>query len=534
MKSVPRHVHGPDGEWVSRRQAIRRAAGLALMDAAVAAGKKRDGPLLPDRLLCDAYDKAASQNVLAAVNPRIFPGYFSVCADGRGFGYGNTYPSLDGHQLTDALLWLDQTDVAKAHWDYVRGFQRGDGSLPLAILPRDAGKNIGPAGYTAPVASNGGLYRHWVPGNPLAALASPTYIQNADVIFRRTLDHGWLAAQIASVNLAADFLASLTTEQGAVKGGGYYVERPARLDSDGVTQPHAVDAFRRAAALNRVVGDLASAGRYERIAQRIERNFIETFWVKDHFAEYLHPEHGLIDRHGLTDTNWAALAWGVATPEQVSALWPKMQRETRFYYGGMPAGIATEPALYEAWEFPYPDKMDLASMGRVWYLECQARARAGDADGLIESIRRVCRAGRENGYYWRERYGEKGGYGAEKYCEYPANLIRIVQRFLLGVDLRLDGSVALAPTAPAEFWQRGFGQTLSWRGRILEYRMTRDRMAGSYAGGSPQSLAVRFGVSGRVRARLNGRSVPCENDDGMYRVTLPASSENRPCRFVIA
>ena len=28
----------------------------------------------------------------------------TVCADGRGFGYGNSYPSLDGHQLTDALI----------------------------------------------------------------------------------------------------------------------------------------------------------------------------------------------------------------------------------------------------------------------------------------------------------------------------------------------------------------------------------------------------------------------------------------------
>src|ERR1019366_7885559 len=105
MRNVPRIIHRPDGERVSRRDAIRRGAGLTLMAAATAAGKRRNAPLLPDRLICDAYEKAAEQNIMAAVNPRIFPGYFSVCADGRGFGYGNTYPSLDGHQLTDALLW---------------------------------------------------------------------------------------------------------------------------------------------------------------------------------------------------------------------------------------------------------------------------------------------------------------------------------------------------------------------------------------------------------------------------------------------
>jgi hypothetical protein len=53
-------------------------------------------PWIPDELVAEAYQKAASQNILAAVNPMVFPGYFSVCADGQGFGYGNTYPSLDG------------------------------------------------------------------------------------------------------------------------------------------------------------------------------------------------------------------------------------------------------------------------------------------------------------------------------------------------------------------------------------------------------------------------------------------------------
>ena len=94
--------------------------------------------------------------------------------------------------MTDALFWLGQVDVAKANWDYVRSFQRADGCLPLAILPSQAGKDIGPRGYPGIVAPNGGLYRHWIPGNPLAALASTTYIQNADAIFRRTLDRRWL------------------------------------------------------------------------------------------------------------------------------------------------------------------------------------------------------------------------------------------------------------------------------------------------------------------------------------------------------
>lgn len=460
---------------------------------------------LPDGWLAEAYERAARQNVLAAVNERVFPGYFSVCADGRGFGYGNSYPSLDGHQMSDALLWLGQSETVRLNWEYVRRFQREDGNLPLAIFPAQAGKTVGPAGYTTTIDANGGLYRHWVPGNPLAALASPTYVQNADVYYRRTLDRGWLREQMGSVNRAMEFLETLVTAEGAVRGGGYYVERPTRLDCDGVTQPHAMDAFRRAAALNRVCGDAGRAARMERTAERIRRHFVGSFWRGDRFAEYRHPERGLVTSHGYTDADWAALALGAATRAQAQVVWAKVRGEERFRYGGMPTGIATEPEKYEAWEFAYPDRMDLAAMGRVWYLECAARARMGDAAGLLESVRRVCEAGRASGYYWRERYNAKGGYGAEKYCEYPANLIRVVQRFLLGVEFGLEGSVVMSPVVTAEYEERGYGQRLEWRGRALEYRVRRGRIEGRYEGEGPQRLVVRR--RGREREfRLRSRA----------------------------
>jgi hypothetical protein len=524
---------------MTRRGVLRLGAGLAW--ATTASGQAESSPapirtpVLPDALIVEAYQNAARLNVLAAVNPQVFPGYWSVCADGRGFGYGNTYPSLDGHQLTDALLWLGQAETVKANWDYVRRFQRPDGCLPLAILPAQAGKDIGPKGYPGVVAANGGLYTHWVPGNPLAALASPTFIQNADVIFRHTQDRRWLASQIASVNLAAEYLASLTSEQGAVRGGGYYVERPARLDYDGVTQSHAVDAFRRVAALNGLLGNRKTAVRYADLATRIRQAFVTRFWLQDHFAEYEHPERGLIASHGLTDSDWSALAMDVATPQQRDTLWPRLKDEKRFYYGGMPTGIATEPAAYEAWEFNYTDRMDVAAMGRVWYVESAARARMGDGEGLVEALRRVCQVGREGGYYWRERYNAQGGYGAQKYCEYPANLIRIVQRLLLGVDFGLDGTLALAPCAPAEYWERGFGQSLAWRGRQLDYRMDRERVSGTYAGSTPQKVAVRLPGSRRARpaqVRVGGR-LRHVDDSGRFELALPAAPRKNPCAFEI-
>jgi hypothetical protein len=374
----------------------------------------------------------------------------------------------------------------------------------------------------------------------------------------------------------------LTSEQGAVKGAGYYVERPTRIESDGVAQCHAVDAFRRVAALNRTlgveaaakgrpnndfpisVGDSprptygrcpaarksgqspscfsAAAKRYEELAERIRQHFVIRFWVKDHFAEYLHPQRGLISSHGLTDVDWAALALGVATPEQQAILWPQLKDEPRFHYGGMPTGIATLPETYEDWEFSHPDRHDLAAMGRVWYLEARARARMGDAEGLLAGIRKVCQVGRRSGYFWRERYhlDGQGGVtpaGAERYCEYPANLIRIVQRFLLGVELRLDGSLVLAPTATTEFWDRGFGQTLAWRDRTLQYRMQRDRVTGAYAGGSPQRLGLRWTpttTGAKVQVLIDGRPAASRSDNGLIFLTLPAADPRQPCPFEIS
>lgn len=490
---------------------------------------------IPASQITEAYKNAAQKNLLAAVNPKLFPGYWSVCADGQGFGFGNTYPSLDGHQMTDALLWLGQIDVVKANWDYVKGFQKPNGQLPLAILPDSAGQKIGPPSCQSQVDANGGLYRHWVPGDPLRALASPTYIQNADSIFRFTQDRAWLLEQLPSINLAADFLASLTTADGAVKGAGYYIERPTRVEFDGVTQCHAVDAFRRVAALNEIAGDDKSARKYRQIAERIETHFRNRFWLKDHFVEYIHPERGLISNHGLTDVDWCAIATGVASAEQIALLWPRLKDEKQFYYGGMPTGIATLPKTYEAWESTYSDTMDLAAMGRVWYLEAWARARMGDGQGLIESIRRVCQTGREHDYYWRERYNDDGGYGAEKYCEYPANLIRIVQSFLLGVEMRLDGTIVLSPTVPDDFWKQGFGETLVWRERRLQYRMQRGQITGTYSG-SRQRLGVKLSTDVRetpVRISIDGREVSAEYEGDLVFVTLPETSPEQVYRFEI-
>jgi len=111
-----------------------------------------------------------------------------------------------------------------------------------------------------------------------------------------------------------------------------------------------------------------------------------------------------------------------------------------------------------------------------------------------------------------------------------------VQRFLLGVELRHDGSIVLAPTATEEFWQQGFGQTLKWRDCTLRYRTQRHRIAGTYTGGGPLRLGVRLapGVEDSPpRAIVEGRPAPIARDKATFFITLPPARADQPARFDI-
>lgn len=389
-----------------------------------------------DADLAEAYCACADRNVLAALNPKIFFGYFSVCADPtQGHGHNTTYPGLDWGQSAEALLWLGRRAEVLASWDYVKSFLRDDGLIPFAINPDQAGTTVWvdlptyQQKFPLVIEPNGGIYKHWFPGNPLFALANTTVIQMADAIHRHTGDDAWLAAQRPYLRAVTDWLLKQLPASGLIPGGGFYLERPSRLDHDGVTQCYVAHSLRIAA---RLTGDPAPAA----VADRIAAAFHANFWAGDHCVEYIHPEHGAISRHGFTDVDWAAIATGLLSPERIAIVWPKIRAHPDFLYDGIPTGIATLPETYENWEMQNLDRHDLAAMGRVWYLEAWARSVMGDRDGLLASLRAVAAVGRANNWSWRERYysartGDLGSYRINTYCEYPANFIRIVHRFLL-------------------------------------------------------------------------------------------------------
>ncbi len=428
----------------------------------------------PQGWLNTVYKHSAEKNVLAALNPKVFFGYFSVCADGQGFGYGNTYPSLDGHQLSHALLFLGRVDEVLANWEYVKRWQNPNGQMPIMID-----------------ANGKGLYVHWVPGDPLRALGATTLAHNAYAIYTHTLDDNWLRGNLECINKSAGFLESLMTPEGRVGGAGYYIEVPTRIEWDGITQCYAVDAFQKTADLNAKLGEEQERAHWTELAERIRANFQREFWRGDHCVEYIHPERGPIDKHGLTDVDWAAIAVGMLPKEQEENLWERIKNEPRFRYGGMPTGISTAPETYEDWEFIPADQFthfdhrhDLAAMGRVWYVDSWARWRKGDVNGLLDGLKAVAQVGEPNGFSWQERYfpsaeGPKAG-GPMTYCEYPANLIRIVNQFLFGLEPEVDGTLKIAPCLPQEWWDIGWEATLRVGTGTLTIKGKKGHLKGSF------------------------------------------------------
>jgi hypothetical protein len=344
------------------------------------------------------------------------------------------------------------------YFEFVRASQRKDGNIPFAIFSGDTR----PAGflrglkfpddvftYTPPKreglpASSQvtrpwiGLFEHWQPkANPLSTLALVCYILTGSEIFAATNSLPWLRERLPSIEAAAKHLLNRKSDNGLIAGSAFYIELPPRYAWDGVTQCYVIHAFRKLARLFDAAGDKTSEAAWSAQADKLAQTFVAMFWHQDHFGEYVHPERGLVDSHGLSDTNWAAVAFGAALGPKLEAVWPRLLKEPGFWLGDMPTQLVAKPFTYEKWEYnePVPWQVsplhDVAAMGRVWYLEATACNRMKDNTRLMESVRKVCKASLKDGGYWRERYhprpeGTVSPGGAQKYCEYAAIVVRLV------------------------------------------------------------------------------------------------------------
>ena len=400
---------------------------------------------------------AVSLNMLPSADERAYPGHFYINADGGGYGSDTTWPGLDSWQMAGAYLLLGKTRIVTDYFDFVRASQRKDGNIPFAIFsgdtrpgstylrgmkwPDDQFTYKPPVREGLPESSRQtrqwvGLFRHWeIESNPLGTLGPICYLMTAKEIYQATKDKGWLKDHLPSVERCAEYLQTQISGNGLLSGSGFYTELPPRIGWDGVTQCYAVNGFRDVAELERATGRTQMARQWQGRANTLAKSFGKAFWMGDHFAEYIHPTHGPVDIHGLSDTNWGAIAFGLATRSQTKTLWPKLRADKAFWWGSVPTLPVAKPFAYEPWEnenVPFetsPKTNDVAAMGRCWYLEALACGRMGDTARLVEGARLVSKAAKDG--FWRERYhpqpdGTTNPDGSNKYCEYAAVLVRVV------------------------------------------------------------------------------------------------------------
>ena len=223
-------------------------------------------------------EAAVFKNLIPAATERVYPGHFTINADGGGYGSDSTWPGLDSWQMIGPYLHLGRTRLVLDYFDFVRASQRKDGNIPFAIFngntrpggclrglkyPDDLFTYTPPKRDGLPASSQEtrqwiGLFEHWqTKGYPLSTLAPVCYVLTAAEIFDATGSQSWLKERLGSVESAAKFLLTLRKDSGLIGGSGFYIEAPPREGCDGVTQCYAVHAFRQLARLFRAAGETA-------------------------------------------------------------------------------------------------------------------------------------------------------------------------------------------------------------------------------------------------------------------------------------
>jgi len=413
------------------------------------------------QLIVTGVRAALDKSLYPPLLERAYPGHFTVVADGKGYGAENTWPGLDSWEMAGAYLLVGKHREVLDYFDFVQASQRSDGDVPFAIFPADKpvegrGLRYPEDVYTyKPVVRPGqptysnmsarkwiGYFTHWqIHVNPMSVLGPICFVLTGQEIFAATQSDTWLTEKLPALEAAGRYLLTRISPNGLMSGAGFYMESPPRNQWDGVTQCYGIRAFRQLAALNEILGRRDAVATWNRHADTLRAQFLKVFWQRDHFAEYVHPEHGLVDLHGLSDVNWAAIGLEVATKDQIQRLWPILMHEPMFWRGGMPTHLVTKPSTYEKWEFaePLPFKYEgyvtntneVAAMGRTWYLEVLACLRMHEYRRLREAVLKVCQMGQKSGWLWYERYrGGEGNtvkpVGSYGYCEYAAILVRAV------------------------------------------------------------------------------------------------------------
>ena len=107
----------------------------------------------------------------------------------------------------------------------------------------------------------------------------------------------------------------------------------------------------------------------------------------------------------------------------------------------------------------------------------------------------------------------------------------------MGVEHGLDGTLYLAPLAPEEYWDAGFGQTLSWQDSRISYKMKTGIIQGKYSGKTSQKLSVRrkpLQAGEKFQTVINGSVLNAEIKGDTISIVLPASTAGKETSFEIS
>src|SRR3954468_21767336 len=92
---------------------------------------------IADPLIRAGVTAAIEKTLLPAATEKAYPGHFNVVADGSHYGGDSTWPGLDSWEMAGAYLLLGKRELVENYLAFVRGSQRKDGNIPLAIMPGD-------------------------------------------------------------------------------------------------------------------------------------------------------------------------------------------------------------------------------------------------------------------------------------------------------------------------------------------------------------------------------------------------------------
>ena len=359
--------------------------------------------------------------------------------------------------MAGPYLLLGRTRLVLDYFEFVRASQRKDGNIPFAIFtgntrpggclrglkyPDDVFTYKPPKREGLPASSQEtrkwiGLFEHWqTKAYPLSTLAPVCYMLTAAEIFDATGSQPWLKERLGSVEAAAKYLLTRKSQRADRRLGVLHRSAAAgRLRRrDAVLRrprlPRTGEAVPRG---RRQASEAAWSGHADKLA----KTFMAAFWREDHFGEYVHPEHGLVDSHGLSDVNWAAVAFGVADGRKLERLWPRLMGEPAFWVGDMPTQLVTKPFTYEKWESTSRcrchrrpaqrrgrDGAGLVSGGHGLPADESPRAPGGFGAQSVPGRRKTAAIGASAIILKPD--GTVSPDGSQKYCEYAAVLVRVV------------------------------------------------------------------------------------------------------------